>query len=219
MHGRESDEAYILIVLKELGQHATLRPVYRLARRQGAKTMRKTIPTWAISLMVGSVVLLGLAALGRSQPPAPPGLPVQEVTQFQFLGTTASVTPDIGHLGMTRECQTQFGEGTRICTRVEIMQTVILPDFTAWLSDRAWVQPVIVGASATGGNVYMWDASGPSLKEILAPSSQPRGINCFGWRSTSAGLKGTTIFKGLGFEARAELVSCDQDAGVACCGP
>lgn len=196
--------------------------------------MRKKHTGWGFPAVIGGVILLGLAAIGRGgnlEPPAPPSSTmhtlediyqaVQTVTQFQFLGTTAAVTPDIGYFGMTRQCQAQFGVGTRICTSLEIVETVALPSPTAWQSDQAWARPVVVGVSGSLdpiNDVSFWsllEASGQAWRQ--GPTGS---LDCSGWsQSSNTGRAGVLLSRGSGFEARIGFGNCTETAGVACCGP
>ena len=47
---------------------------------------------------------------------------------YQLKGfTTAALTGGSGVLGFTAACQAQFGAGARMCTSVEVMETVVIP--------------------------------------------------------------------------------------------
>lgn len=47
---------------------------------------------------------------------------------FQLVGfSTATVQGDPGVLGMSAQCLATFGDGARMCTSVEIMETTAVP--------------------------------------------------------------------------------------------
>ena len=118
---------------------------------------------------------------------------------FQLVGfTTNTVVGDAGVLQMSRECWLEFGDGARMCTSVEVMETTALPGQSG--SPPGWVRPVYAPHRGTG---YL-DASG--YKAGLT-------VTCEGW-ATLVG-SGMAVSPTGAFSARA----CNALTPVACCAP
>jgi len=165
---------------------------------------------------------------GDLEPPAAPAPTMKSLEEiyssiqapgdhpFNYLGTTGLVSADSGLLAMTRSCQATFGAGTRMCTSAEIIQTVDLPASGNWNTNTAWVRASLVGAYG-GGNSYgsLVDATGLTLW-----GQNQLDLSCSGWSTAAANQKkGLVIASGADHEGRFAVVSCDTQAGVACCGP
>jgi hypothetical protein len=111
--------------------------------------------------------------------------------RYQLVGfTTTALAGNAGVLGFTRACQNEFA-GSRMCTSLEVMESVILPD---GLSGEAWVRPHFVISTSTGV-----DASG--IRGGVGIE-----LTCRGWRS---------------FVSSVNLASggCDTARAIACCAP
>ena len=129
---------------------------------------------------------------------------VAPAARYQLVGfTTTALAGDAGVIGFTRACQNEFA-GSRMCTSVEVMESVILPD---GLIGEAWVRPVFVSATSTGV-----DASGIRGGVGLE-------LTCRGWRSSS--VDGLVVDAAGGFVSSADLASggCETPRAVACCAP
>ena len=120
---------------------------------------------------------------------------------FQLAGFTSDTfLGDTGVLGFTQACQVEFGAAARMCTSVEVMETVVVPDDLV-VADDAWVRPVFV----------------PGATDALDASSvrtSPLNLTCVGWRLTS-GRNGLTVSQVGGFVQQ----SCEVARPVACCAP
>jgi hypothetical protein len=136
---------------------------------------------------------------GEPGPIGPPGPPGPGVARFELVGfTTTTFGGDQGVLGFTAACQAQFA-GSRMCTSVEVMETVALP---AGLTGFAWVRPVFI--TPVSG---VLDASGQTAN--IADE-----LTCARWQeSTQGGFTGLAA-SGAGIFGRG---GCNQPKPVACC--
>ena len=113
--------------------------------------------------------------------------------------TGAEFTGSAGVFGMTNECRGEFGNGARMCSSVEAMETIAPPE---GLLGTAWVRPVFVPAGANVG-----DATGTT--------SSPGHMDCGGWSLASDSSEGLTVSATGQFR---QLV-CAAARPVACCAP
>ncbi len=120
--------------------------------------------------------------------------------RFQLVGyTQATYQGDATPFGLTRACQAEFPE-SRLCSSVEIMETVD-PDAAVGLANGpAWTQPSY--AYSTGSIAF--DASGRRLGNTIQS-------NCSHWTSAGHGL--TVDENGV-----TRLIACSSSLAVACCG-
>jgi len=118
--------------------------------------------------------------------------------RFQLVGyTQATYQGDATPFGLTRACQAEFPE-SRLCSSVEIMETVD-PDAAVGLANGpAWTRPVYITRSL--------DASGRHL------ANNTRLSNCGQW--TSGGDHGLTVDE----NGVTRLIPCSSSLAVACCG-
>ena len=156
-----------------------------------------------MSKMLGIVAALVLAASAHAQTTDP----------YQLVGfTTSTSTGDAGVLNLTLSCQTDFGPPARMCTSVEILETVVVP---TGLTGDAWVRPVY--------QPHQWDPPGPGVINTLdASGTHPSGfggdadnLSCI---STPPGVVG----RGLTVSAQGQFVTsfaCTTPLPVACCAP
>lgn len=115
-----------------------------------------------------------------------------QTNPYQLVGfTSATFTGDTGVLGFTQSCQAQFGAAARMCTSLEVSQTVVVP---SGLSGDAWVLPRADVASATENE------------------------SCNGW-SAQSGAQGSIT--GLAVDASGGFPGgrCDIARSVSCCAP
>ena len=132
--------------------------------------------------------------------PAPP-------SRFQLVGfSTQNFTffeGEGGILAMTTACQADFA-GSRVCTSVEIMDTVSVP---IGLSGTAWVRPLFVPIASD--RISLAEASG------LVDVDTPRGFTCNGWSGGIVNDRGLTVDA----TGRFAHQFCGLVFSVACCAP
>ena len=109
-----------------------------------------------------------------------------------------------GILEFNEECVTDFGPNARICSSLEVLQTIqstTVPDREN--NDiRQWVVPTIVAGSSTG-----IDASG------IAGAAGT--LTCNGWSTQSSSFKGLTVDDFGRFSTQ----TCVGTRQIACCTP
>jgi hypothetical protein len=89
-------------------------------------------------------LLVSLASLVLALPAAAQ----QACSDFELVGFTSTTHLGTeGVLGFTLACQADYAD-SRMCTSVEVMQTVNVP---AGMSGEAWVRPVFLGGSTASG--------------------------------------------------------------------
>lgn len=108
-----------------------------------------------------------------------PAAAQQACSDFELVGfTSTTYLGTAGVLGLTVGCQAEFPD-SRMCTSVEVMQTVNVP---AGLSGDAWVRPVFVPVGTGSAATATLDASG--LRDYTND-----GLSCRAWSGfTSTGL-------------------------------
>lgn len=125
-----------------------------------------------------------------------------------------------GLLTLTQACQTEF-PGTRVCTSKEIIMAYSIPErpvptgATQTADKRAWVLPS--PKQTQKGSATLWvDATGIN--------GTPENFTCDAWSSSSR--TGLTVswenreqFSIKPFYGKFSLLSCGQEARIACCGP
>jgi len=132
----------------------------------------------------------------------PPPAPAACAQRFQLVGFT-SATPSCGGglFVLTLACQSEFGIDARMCTSVEVIDTITIP---SGLVGEAMVRPVL---QPTGG--------GPFDASMVTGGTDAGRFNCFGWRSPGSVtlvVDSTGTFR-VGFETN------DGPFSVACCAP
>jgi len=181
--------------------------------------MRTTI----LIVALGLVAVIIPASAGELEPPGAPAPTMNTLAEIhsaiqtgtgsglQFLGTTPAVSPAIGVLSLTAQCQQTFGSGTRMCTSVEILNSVNVPEAAEWNTPTGWLRPVYLFASEETLGWY-YDATG--LK------SAPTEFTCGFW-TNSSNLQGLAVQNlGGGVVGHFLRLECSEVAtGVACCGP
>lgn len=127
-----------------------------------------------------------------------PAAAQQACSDFELVGfTSTTYLGNAGVLGLTVGCQAEFPD-SRMCTSVEVMQTVNVP---AGLSGDAWVRPVMIGSGT--------EASGHAYNTA--------GLSCGGWSGTFAGT-GLSVNATGGFFIDQSSQSClSTFRKVACC--
>ncbi len=119
--------------------------------------------------------------------------------------TTATFDGGDGIRAYTEACQAEFGSTTRMCTSVEVLETVEWPSLPSGPLALAWTQPVY---APSPGNLL--DVSG-----VKASSSGD--LTCGeGWLG-GGGTGLTTAVTGGRVSFFAE--SCNQELRIACCAP
>ncbi len=109
--------------------------------------------------------------------------------------------------GYTQACQSEFGSDARMCTSVEVMETISIPSIT--FGATAWVRPVFVPADSGEAR----DAS-----DVSSTSTDPTtggGMSCNGWVAGVASFGGLTVDPNGAFE----VSTCNSMKRVACCVP
>lgn len=154
-------------------------------------------------------------ATGDVGPQGPAGPAGGSGSSFSWVGNTSMyMTP--GNEGISRFNSACFAEfpGSRMCTSVEVANTVNPPTVTT----SGYVRPVIVPLGVGGdGKLY--------LSDKVEGRAYPVGaLNCMSWSQlySGGGFGGTLIdSRGL-FVNTAGLIlvkPCAQQIGVACCAP
>jgi hypothetical protein len=158
-----------------------------------------------------------LAPPGRGLPPVlpDPGIPPEPTPSgnhfagFQLVGFSEEpLAGNRGVLNMSRACALQY-EHSRICTALEIMQTVETPEIPLRLRNQlAWV--LSVGAE----RILALDAESPLPGRETQPVS-----DCRGWATDSPAETGLAIELGESPGCFGGFMPepCDQELVVACC--
>jgi hypothetical protein len=108
-----------------------------------------------------------------------------------------------GLLELNDECVATFGDGARMCSSLEILQTLqtdTLPVRDTGSNSRKWVAPAIVAGSSNA-----IDATG-----IAGTAAQ---LSCNGWSSQASTSKGLTIDQ----DGRFTTQPCNAPRQIACC--
>jgi hypothetical protein len=125
----------------------------------------------------------------------------QSSNPYQLKGfTAATLNGGSGVLFFNLVCQAEFGAAARMCTSVEVLETVVIP---AGLTGTAWVRPVL----SPGTDALATDASGIS-------AANPQELTCRGWNSTS--------WPGLYVDYNGQFHGgelCNTARSVSCCAP
>ena len=132
-------------------------------------------------------------------------VPCEVQGRYQLVGfSTDTNKGQEGVITFTQSCQSDFGPTARMCSSVEVMETV---DFPTLPYTYAWVRPVIIGNGYT-------DVSGVRHWDIL----DGRFLSCSGWTFTG-GNQG--LYTGLAIESDGSfwLQECNIDLPTACCAP
>lgn len=177
--------------------------------------MRRAISVIAVAALAILLAVLGASA-GDLEPPGPPGptgrtleeifSALQASQSYELVGITNPASPNLGFLGLARKCQAEFGSGVRMCTTLEVMRTVNLPDPANYHAPWGWLQPRIAGGDRV-------DITGLSVSDDH--------WNCRNWSIAQQATRGFTVssqngdVEGLIFSSPCDLAI----AGVACCGP
>jgi hypothetical protein len=128
-------------------------------------------------------------------------------SRFQLVGfTSATFDGGAGIFGFTKACQVEF-PGSRMCTSVEAMETVVIP---LELAGSAWLRPIYMPISSDSARNIALDASGVYLSIL---SYTP--FSCGGWTDGAGTSYGLTINSNGGFT----VAKCDQLLSTACCAP
>jgi len=105
----------------------------------------------------------------------------------------------------TDACQDVFDASARMCTSVEILETVKWPAVPR--TTRGWVRPVY--QTFDGGIV---DASGV---QDATPTSG--ALSCSGWSSSAPSVHGLAVSGDGRFATPGTFDSCDTTRPIACC--
>ena len=126
----------------------------------------------------------------------------QTTNPYQLKGfTAATFQGNAGVIGFTMGCQGEFSAAARMCTSVEVLQTVVIP---TGLSGTAWVRPVFQPVASGSSGTVLTDASGVEA------------LSCLGWRLANGG--GLTDAVGQ-FASDSFSAPCATARRVACCAP
>jgi len=106
----------------------------------------------------------------------------------------------------TEACQAAFSGSARMCTSVEVLDTVRWP--TVPNTTRGWVRPVYQ-ALAEG---LVVDASG-----VQAASPTAGALSCIGWSSSAPSVQGLAVSGDGRFASPGSFDSCDTTRPIACC--
>ena len=130
-----------------------------------------------------------------------PAAAQQACSNFELVGFTSSMhLGNEGVLELTLACQNDYVD-SRMCTSVEVMQTVNVP---GGLSGDAWVRPVFVPNGGASGTA---DASGTT-------TTSPFSLTCGGWAGISS--FGLSVNSNGGFNT--ESGNCNTTPlAIACC--
>ena len=121
---------------------------------------------------------------------------------FQLVGFTANtLTGGAGALQMSRECWLEYGDGARMCSSIEVLETTALP--AQGIPGFAWVRPTFQPT----GSTESVDASGRKRHS--------NSLTCDSWTFSHAQFSGLTVNAAGGFH----LETCDVGRPVACCAP
>jgi hypothetical protein len=136
-----------------------------------------------------------------------PGPEGKAAPNLELVGFSSALRAgDAGVLSLTLVCQEQFAE-SRMCTSVEVMETVNVPE---GLAGAAWVRPVFVPSmsSSTNGYTKGAEASGVYSRNI-------DDFSCVGWAQSGS----TNPQLGLTVDARGRFGGndCEVPIAVACC--
>lgn len=144
------------------------------------------------------VITMVLALAGAAQAQTDP---------YQFVGfSTATVQGDAGVFGMTAQCQATFDATARMCTSVEVMETVVLPSSLP-PNTSGWVRPVFVPTGSGSG--FVIDAGG----------EQSSDLSCRGWSTSYSGNSGLVVDDDGRISTQNYSSHCNQARPVACCKP
>lgn len=128
--------------------------------------------------------------------------------RFHFVGFTgATFTGERGIRTYTEACQDAFTASARMCTSVEVLDTVAWPVVPS--STRGWVRPVyqpVMGA--------LTDASG-----VVAASPTAGSLSCGGWSFATATAHGLAVSGDGRFATPGFVDTCDTARPIACCAP
>ena len=133
--------------------------------------------------------------------------------RFQLVGfTSAAFTGGQGVLGFTNACQAESFPGSRMCSSIEVMETVAV---RSGLTGDAWVRPTF---QPTGGNTL--DASGRNTNPAYLTCDSWRGGQ-LGPRTDNWGRVSPSALTGLSVSAAGVFVlqGCGVAQSVACCAP
>lgn len=128
--------------------------------------------------------------------------------RIQFVGfTAASFDGGQGIRTYTEACQAAFTASARMCTSVDVLDTVAWP--TVPSATRGWVRPVY---QPVAGGVF--DASG-----VLAASLSSGSLSCGGWSFATATAHGLTVSGDGRFATPGFVDACDTARPITCCAP
>ena len=118
--------------------------------------------------------------------------------RFQLVGFTAPVYDGNlgGPLGASQKCQDEGFEGSRMCTTLEVIVTVDIPQ---GLVGTAWVRPVPVG-------------EGTTVRDISGAGSI---ASCDFWTTSLSNYQGLVVTA----EGKPTLANCGILRSIACCAP
>jgi len=127
--------------------------------------------------------------------------------------TNATFDADKTVRGFTTACQAELGADTRMCTTMEVFQTVNWPSLPA--NTKAWTHPVL---APNPQDTAVLDHAGAQVG-----TTDVGRMGCFSWTSKSADYFGAVTWNEFpGFPAGNTFLTattCNETLGVACCGP
>jgi hypothetical protein len=135
----------------------------------------------------------------------------QATDPYQWVGTTTQrFNGNGGFLSMTTACRDDFGLGARMCSTVEILESIMLtPNI-----DECWVRPIFQPIGNGLSSTVVLDATGVYLDGVSG-GEQPKDFTCNGWTTNNSSRNGLVLKVSGGFQVK----GCGGNRPVACCAP
>ena len=165
------------------------------------KTFTLKSVLWVTTILVSLLALYACATHGADE---------------RFVGQTQATHPGGASLNTLHgDCVAEFGPETRLCTSGEIFKS----GQTSGPISEGWVQPIMQFTYGSDGMIDCGvdKTSGVvSCQPSVAPFPYSAGsLNCQGWNSSSAALRGLTYQPANG---QFTISSCLTPRPVNCCG-
>jgi hypothetical protein len=151
--------------------------------------MHRVVLAWVLAFALAAPQPAGARSSGR-----------------HFVGfTAASFDGGQGVRIYTEACQAAFSASARMCTSIEVLDTVAWP--TVPNTTRGWVRPVFQALDEG-----LVDASG-----VQAASPTSGALSCIGWSSSAPSVHGLAVSGDGRFATPGSFDSCDTPRPIACC--